>query len=379
MRSLRDTTIVFVNNFPGETLGGHEGRLRHVLRGCVEAGMMVHVICLPGSGMAALGAEVGARVAPMALGRPNIIRTASRIRKYLKRYGADIVQGTGYLTSILARMAGGPLRTIVVSTASNMPDAPRHSGESATVFALRQRVERRTAARSDVTIVVSRAIGDALVELGTPAGKVAVIKTAIVPELLRQAAASAPALPEREQPFAVGLVGRLQRFKGGVEYVRMVELLAAERDDIAFYIAGIGEEEVALREQVSAAGLEDRLTFLGHVSPAAGVIAGLDVMVIPSLSEGLGTVALEAAALGTPVVASRVGGLIESVNDGVSGILVPRADVRALAEAVAGLLDDPERRARMGESGRIWVADEFSMSEMVTAHLVLYRRLIAAR
>ena len=379
MRSLEDATIVFVNNFPGQTLGGHEGRLHHVLRGCVEAGMMVHLICIPGSAMETLGRELGARVAPMNVGRANIIRTRSRIRKYLRRYDADIVQGTGYLTSVLARLAGGPLRTVVVSTASNMPDAPRHSGESASVFAFRQLLERWTARKNDLTIVVSKAIGDALIESGAPRESVVVIRTAVIPDALLRAAKDGPGLPERDRTFRVGLVGRLQRFKGGVEFVRMASLLAAERDDVSFFVVGIGEEMDALRRQVSDAGLDDRLAFLGHVAPAAPVIADLDVMVIPSLSEGLGTVALEAAVLGVPVVASRVGGLVESVNDGVSGVLVPRADIRALADAVSSLLDDPERRARMGEAARAWVADEFSVADMVSDHLALYRRIVSAR
>ncbi len=99
----------------------------------------------------------------------------------------------------------------------------------------------------------------------------------------------------------------------------------------------------------------------------------MNVVAVPSVSEGTPLVVLEAMAAGVPVVASRVGGIPDQIRPGREGILVPPGDPKALSEALLGLLRDPERARRMGEAGRLRAATEFSHENMVRRVEGIYR------
>jgi glycosyltransferase involved in cell wall biosynthesis len=117
---------------------------------------------------------------------------------------------------------------------------------------------------------------------------------------------------------------------------------------------------------------------MGYRDDLPRLLACMDLVVHPATMEGLGVSLLQASAAGVPVVASRVGGIPEAVRDGVSGLLVPPADVAALADAVLALLADPDACRRMGAAGRDLVAREFSVARMVEGNLAVYRELLGA-
>jgi glycosyltransferase involved in cell wall biosynthesis len=118
------------------------------------------------------------------------------------------------------------------------------------------------------------------------------------------------------------------------------------------------------------------VVLLGDVRPVEPITAKLVVLVLPSIAEGLPGALFEAGALGVPVVATAVGGIPEVVVDGVTGILVPPQDPAALADAIASLLDDPERARAMGEAGRQRVEQHFTVERMVAETLALYEELL---
>ena len=107
--------------------------------------------------------------------------------------------------------------------------------------------------------------------------------------------------------------------------------------------------------------------------------AAADVFALPSSSEAQGIVALEAMACGLPVVAAGVGGLLGTIEDGVSGCLVPSGDVEALATRLRELLDNPERRAAMGEQARDTVESRFTWPRAVSATRDVYREVLECR
>jgi glycosyltransferase involved in cell wall biosynthesis len=117
--------------------------------------------------------------------------------------------------------------------------------------------------------------------------------------------------------------------------------------------------------------------FLGRRDDVADLLAACDVFVLPSRREGLGVAALEAMALARPVVASRVGGLAEAVEDGRTGLLVGPGDTAALAAALARLLREPELRARLGAAGPARVAEDHSVSRLVESYEALYLEMLA--
>jgi len=167
------------------------------------------------------------------------------------------------------------------------------------------------------------------------------------------------------QPHPVLLwVGRIAPIKGLDTLLDAIARLRAAGTALSLLIVG-GEadeprngHEVALRERLERLGLGTAVRFVGplpqDVLPTYYVAA--DVTVLPSYYESFGMVALEAMACGSPVIASRVGGLVTTVRDGVTGFLVPESDVGALAERIAALIADPDLRWRIGREGVRWAA-----------------------
>ncbi len=175
----------------------------------------------------------------------------------------------------------------------------------------------------------------------------------------------------------LAIVGRLIPIKGHDDLLRA---LAAVREDvpaITLEIAGEGALDADLSATVSRLGLDDVVTFLGHV-PAAPVFERAQVVVVPSLGEGFGMVALEAMERGRPVVASAVGGLPEIVDDGRTGLLVPPSDPEALAEAIRGLAGDAARAAAFGAAGRERALGAFSQERCTDRTAELYRQALGA-
>src|SRR5438094_232785 len=177
-------------------------------------------------------------------------------------------------------------------------------------------------------------------------------------------------------------VGRLVERKGVAHLIDAVARLGDDRPSLE--IIGDGPERAALEARVNALGIADRVVFRGQVTTEElrRSYARAAVFVLPSVldargdTEGLGVVLLEAMNYGTPVVASRVGGIPDIVEDGVSGLLVPPGDADALAAAVRRLRDDPALARRLGEAGRRRLQEEFSWDVIVTRWLDLYTGLV---
>jgi len=140
-------------------------------------------------------------------------------------------------------------------------------------------------------------------------------------------------------------------------------------------LAGSGPEEDRLKAlAVESPGVQ----LLGRLDEIAPLLAAADVVAIPSRQEGQGIVALEAMAARRPVVATCVGGLVETIQEGETGLLVPAEDPRSFGEALAALLADPHRRRRMGEAGRARVTP-YTLERMIQRLETLYQEIAARR
>ncbi|MBI4458504.1 MAG: glycosyltransferase [Acidobacteria bacterium] len=168
----------------------------------------------------------------------------------------------------------------------------------------------------------------------------------------------------------VAMLSRLNGLKGGEYFVRAAALLAWRFPQARFLIVGdvgCGDSfyKAALERQVIRLGLGGRVLFTGFRLDIPRLLSEVSVSVLPSLSEGLSNVLLESMAAGVPVVASRVGGNPEVVQDGASGLLVPPSDAEALAGAIRTLLEDPELARRYGQAGKERIAQHFTLTRMV--------------
>lgn len=158
-------------------------------------------------------------------------------------------------------------------------------------------------------------------------------------------------------------VGRLAGIKGVSVLFEALERILPRFPDMHLTLIGDGPERADLEREAQMRGLGDVVIFAGYRSQAevAEALQEADLLVLPSFAEGVPVVLMEAMAAGLPVIASRVAGIPELVEDGVSGLLVPPGDSDALAGAINELLVDPARCARMGEHGRAKVSSEFNL------------------
>ena len=141
-------------------------------------------------------------------------------------------------------------------------------------------------------------------------------------------------------------------------------------------IVGDGPERAALTAAIARQGLEACVWLAGDRDDIPELLARMDVFVLPSLGEGISNTVLEAMATGLPVIATRVGGNPELVAEGETGVLVPVADVPALAAAITELVNDPNRCDQMGRAAAQQVRTHFDWERTVSAYLGVYDELL---
>lgn len=173
-------------------------------------------------------------------------------------------------------------------------------------------------------------------------------------------------------------VARLVWFKGLDTLVAAAAIVLGSQPQARFLIVGDGPQRDQLMRQAEALDIASRVTFAGERRDIPAILAAADLFVLSSVSEGLPVSILEAMASAKPVVATRVGGVAELVEDGSTGLLVDAGNASGLATALGGLIADPNRRMTMGRAGLARVKERFSNDRMVAKTAALYRDLLAA-
>ncbi len=176
-----------------------------------------------------------------------------------------------------------------------------------------------------------------------------------------------PALYRRDTPGfgkRVAFVGRLDPVKGALLLIEAMANVLKTHPDATLTLAGDGPARAPAEARAAALGITKSVHFAGFLTQpqVADLLANSDMLVLPSFAEGLPVVYMEAFASRIPVVASRVAGVQELVEDGVTGFTVPPGDVAALADRMARLMSDPDLAARMGEAGRQAVMREHDIA-----------------
>jgi sugar transferase (PEP-CTERM/EpsH1 system associated) len=178
----------------------------------------------------------------------------------------------------------------------------------------------------------------------------------------------------------IGTVGRMEPEKDPVTlaeaFIRLVKEYPAGRQRLRLVMIGDGILLEQVRSILDNAGVGELVWLPGERDDVPRLLGSLDMFVLTSLVEGISNTILEAMSSGLPVVATRVGGNSEIVEDGVTGLLVPRSDPEALADAIRRYIDDPELRLSHGASARIRCEERYSIDGMVQSYHELYSRLL---
>lgn len=197
----------------------------------------------------------------------------------------------------------------------------------------------------------------------------------------RTAMLGCPFSPDRH--WIVGTVGRIQPVKDQATlaraFLRALALAPELRGLLRLVIVGDGPLRTEIMNILNSGGAAEMSWLPGERDDVPQIMRGLHCFALPSLSEGISNVVLEAMASGLPVLATAVGGNPELVSPGQTGELVPPSDPEAMAQALVRLARNPERSAELGRAARAQVEARFSMSTMVGAYQGLYDRLLASR
>ena len=312
----------------------------------------------------------GFDVAIVDAGRTYRLRGVARLARLLREQRADVLHThTLAGANVTSRVAARGARVPVVS---HLHIA--NFFRPGTRFALR-RLDNWTARLAAALVAVSEDTRRAYVEQGYPV-RIRVVHNGVDPANVNANGLREELAIPAGAPLVVE-VGRLCDVKGQRELIEAVARLdGAHAVLVGADLEQRGGYERELRRRAEELGVGDRVVFAGTRDDAQRMLAAADVVALPSWTEGLPMVVLEAMALGRPIVATPVGGTPELVDDGETGLLVPPRDPAALADALRRLLADDALRRTLGENARRRVEERFTADATAREVLAIYDEVV---
>ncbi|GAB6059668.1 glycosyltransferase family 4 protein [Desulfonatronum parangueonense] len=246
------------------------------------------------------------------------------------------------------------------------------------------RLERMVVRKADAVVTVSEKMRQDMLSYGLRASQVSSLRNAIDPqsfqtniqdfevERLRKDLGCGNGNP------LLGIVGRMSPEKGHAWFMEAFRQVLQTNPDAKLLIIGSGQEQDRLKQICAETGLNENVHFVGFQSDMSRWYPLLDLVVLPSLSEGLPNAAMEAMLFGRSVVATNVGGIPEVVEHGVTGSLVPPCDAHAMSRAILAYLADPPMMAAHGVHGRNRILKEFSPQVRAEQMTKIYENVLAS-
>jgi glycosyltransferase involved in cell wall biosynthesis len=352
--------------------GGLERVVVELIRAQRNHGHHCRVVCLFEEGV--LAAELralGVRVDACEKRQGLDLRSLLILRRACIEHRTEVLHTHNPVAHYIARLATLGVRCRrVINT--------RHGMGALRTGTRRERLYRLAMRRTDVAVAVCAAARQEFVRRGVmPDTKAIVIANGIRLDAFRARDASIHAALAWELGYPaetrlVGTVGRLNWAKNHAGLLDAFARVNAAEPQTALVIIGGGSLETELRQQARTLGIEARVVFLGDRDDVPRLLAGLDLFVLSSITEGYSVALLEAAASALPIVATDVGGNAEIVPDGVRGLLVPAANTEQLATAVTRLLRDRLLAERLGDAARTWVLAQGSFQTMAERYEAIY-------
>jgi glycosyltransferase involved in cell wall biosynthesis len=294
-------------------------------------------------------------------------RTIDVIHKCIVNREIDVVHSHGYKANIYGYLAARKTNTRLVATCHNWPGKTIN-------LRLYAALDRLLLRRFSKIGVVSSTVQDLLRRSGVRGGHVTLVENGIDTESFSPGRPVLRELPQLQGKKVVGFVGRLAREKGLACLMQAARSILRVSGNVAFVLAGDGPYRDQLRDLVKELDIENHVLLLGARSDLADVYASMDIFVLPSLCEGMPMSVLEAMAAGKPVVASRVGGIPQVVQDEETGLLVSAGDASQLTTALSRLLAAPRLCEELGRRGRDRVNSHFSARAMAETYFTMYRQ-----
>jgi glycosyltransferase involved in cell wall biosynthesis len=292
--------------------------------------------------------------------------------KVVRLHRISIIQSHGYKSALIAwllrRLTGLPW----IAFAEGYTSENRR-------MALYNRLDQWLLRRANAVVAVSKATATLLERSGVATERLTVIPNTIDPDDYRIYAHDVgmrAAWGVQADELVIGVVGRFSPEKGQAIFLKAFQKVFQRVPLVKAVLIGEGPDEHRLRSLVASCGVKDRVLFAGYQADVSPVYAALDLVVIPSMSEGLPLVLLEALLHGKAVVATSVGGIPDILQGPLSEWLVPPNDVDALVDTIVAALEDPQKRALLQMLGSRHVREVCSSKERAEKVFALYRSVM---
>ena len=341
-----------------KTWRGGEQQVLYLVKGLRERKHQSTIICQPHSPMSEMAMRDGFAVEEIKMRGGFDLLAIRRIARIMRK-DYDIVHlhtANAHTLGVLASLLSGRRTKIVASRRVSFP--------------IKNLFRRLKYNATDMVIAVSESVRQGLIDNGIPPEKVVSIHSSVDPGRFSGRKATSSDL-------IVGTIAHLAEHKGHKYLIEAAKVVLSAKPDVKFILAGNGEIRTELENQVTALGISENVIFLGFQSDVGKIINSCTITVLPSISgEGSPGVLKESMAAGIPVITTDIGGSTEIVDDGITGLVVPPMDSRALAFAITRLLTDEGLRKRIAEEGFRRVG-EFTVDRMVERTELVYESLIA--
>ncbi len=361
----------------GGEFGGAEQHLLSLLRYIDKQECELQVACLFAEPLAPMIVHEGFPVHVLPMKNKLDLKPVSKLAALIRAEGFNIIHTHGVRANMIGRLAARKAGTGRVVTTVH----------SVLAFDYNRWIDRWVnrvceAATKNMTehfITVSDMLARQMINEGVPAGKVTAIHNGLEIEKYDSSLSGEETRRELgigKEKLVLGIVARLHPVKGHVFLLEALADVATRVPELVLLIVGSGPERASLEFMVSRLGLSDNVIFTGFRKDIPQVIAAVDILVLPSLSEGLSLTIMEGMAMEKPVIATSVGGTPEIITSGFDGMLAPPADTYALARCIEELVKNPGDAARLGRQARKTIENRFTAGLMAAKTTRLYRDLV---
>lgn len=353
--------------------GGGERSFAQIINGLDKDKYEIYVACMP-RGKFVEKIRNSANILPINFRNMFNLFNICKLTKIMKENNIQIVHSQGGRADFFARLAARKaMISAVVSTVAMPVEGYDVSLFKKVLYVILDRFSERFVSKF---IVVSEALRKRLIKIHrVPFEKIVKICNGVELDLdtglrtsdIRNKLKLEFMIPE--DAILIGVIGRLVWQKGLTYFIRAIKQILDDRRqlsaDIRFIIVGEGNKRKSLEHTAKKLGIEENVVFTGFRNDAERILKALDILVLPSVLEGQPIVLLEAMAMGKAIVATNIEGVNETVDNGVTGVLIPPGDSGALAEAIVCLLKDNKKAQEMADASRLAVEKNFTINQMI--------------
>ena len=360
--------------------GGGERVFAQIISGLDRDKYSIYVACLPG-GVFEEKIKHNAEIIHFDLRKRFSLENIRKLSNIIRNKNIDIVHCQGGRGGFFSRIAAGKAKAPVISTVA-MPVEGFNVGILKKLFYVS--LDRYSERFVDKFIVVNEELKKRLIEKHmVPPERVVKIYNGIeideyIPDI-EAAKSIRQELNIDNNTMLIATIGRLAWQKGLSYFVHAAKDITKIYHNIKFLIVGEGEEKEILENLVRKLDIEKKVIFTGLRKDIRNILNAIDIFVLPSIREGQPIVLLEAMAMQKPIVASAIEGVQETVEDGLSALLVSPRNPQQLTEAIDTLLNNREKGDELGQAARKTACSKFNIKDKIEQHQCLYETIITKR